>query len=1082
MEDAKPLYNSKIIKTYLEYLGKYYPDIDLNDILSESGIATHEVQDPAHWFCQHHVDSFQATISRKTGNPNVAREAGRYVASAEAFGPIKMYTMGFLSPVTMYKYLGKIAGNVTRHMTFTTKELESNCVEILATPKPGVHENPYQCENRMGCLESMAKPYTNKLASIDHDICIHKGGKHCRYIVTWEKSPSLLWKRIRNYSFLFCFLVLIALVLTLPDMNWVVPVLLCALVTTALSFYSVLVERNELTKVLETQGDAALDLMSETSLRYDNALLVQELGHAISSTLNNNKLCRKVMYIMEKHLYFDRGIIMLANEEKSRLLYKAGYGYSPELEDLIRQNEVHLDNTESMGPFIDSFNQQKPILVDDVSKIKGNFSKRGRLLAEQLNARSIICVPIIYENESLGVVCVDNINSKRMLTQSDLNLMMGLASQLAIGITNAISFQKLKENEWRYRTIFESTSNATVILEDDMTISLANTEFAKLSGYSKEELEGNKSWTEFISPEYLEMIKNYHRIRRNNHNTVPNNYELKFIDGSGNPKDIVLTVNMIPVTGQSVASLLDITERRKSDRETEERQQYLEVVLAAAPDAIVTFDAREHIVEWNAGAEKLFGYSRKEAVGKNLDRLVAGSGTFEEASAFTRKVLGGNLLQPVETVRYRKDGSPVNVIISGSPIMVGRELIGVIAIYTDITDRKKAEEEKRRLEAQLQQAQKLESIGTLAGGIAHDFNNLLMGIQGNASLMLLEVESGHHHYSKLKNIEKYVTNGAELTRQLLGFAKGGKYEVKSTDLNELIKKNSEMFGRTKKEITIHGTYQDRLWSVEVDQGQIDQVLLNLFVNAWQAMPGGGDLYIETENVILDENYVKPYNVAPGNYVKLSVTDTGVGIDKATQKRIFDPFFTTKEMGRGTGLGLASAYGIITNHDGIINLSSTKGTGTTFNIFLPAIGGKPSTESKSFEDILPGTETILLVDDEDMILDVGKELLERLGYRVLLARSGEEALDLYREKQNGIDVVILDMIMPEMGGGKTFDSLKKIRNDIKVLLSSGYSMHGEAQDIIERGCNGFIQKPFNIGDLSHKLRTVLEDIGSDGKSG
>jgi two-component system cell cycle sensor histidine kinase/response regulator CckA len=291
-----------------------------------------------------------------------------------------------------------------------------------------------------------------------------------------------------------------------------------------------------------------------------------------------------------------------------------------------------------------------------------------------------------------------------------------------------------------------------------------------------------------------------------------------------------------------------------------------------------------------------------------------------------------------------------------------------------------------------------------------------------------------------------------------------------------------MFGRTKKEITIHRTYQDGIWTVEVDQGQIDQVLLNLYVNAWQAMPGGGDLYIETENVILDEDYVKPYNAAPGNYVKLSVTDTGVGMDKATQKRIFDPFFTTKEMGRGTGLGLASAYGIITNHDGIINLYSTKGTGTTFNIYLPAVDGKPSREVKSFEDIVPGTESVLLVDDEDMILDVGKEMLKKLGYRVLLARSGEEALALYREKQNEIDVVILDMIMPETGGGETFDSLKIIKNDIKVLLSSGYSMHGEAQDIIERGCNGFIQKPFNIEDLSHKLRAVLEGIGSPSKSG
>jgi two-component system cell cycle sensor histidine kinase/response regulator CckA len=1081
MEGTKPLYNSRIIKTYLEYLSKYYPDIDLENLLSESDITKHEVQDPAHWFSQQHVDRFNAIITRKTDNQNIAREAGRYVASAEAFGPIRTYIMGFLSPVTAYKFMEKIAGNVTHHMTFTTKELGPNCVEILATPNPGVNEKPYQCENRMGMLESLARPYTNKFAKIDHDVCIHRGDGYCRYVITWEKTPSLTWKRIRNFSFLLCLVASLLLFVSLPQMSWAAPVLLCVLVTASLSFYSGLLERNELTKALEIQGDTARELMSETSLRYKNALLVQELGHAISSTLDINELCRKVMYIMEKNLYFDRGIIMLANEEKSRLIYKAGYGYSQDLEDTIRKNEFHLDNPDSKGPFAVAFNQQKPFLVDDISKIKGDFSKRSQLLAEKLDVLSIISVPIIYEKESLGVLCVDNIKSKRDLTQSDLNLIMGIASQVAIGITNTTSYQKLKQNEWKYRTIFESTSNPTVIIENDATITLANSEFVRLSGYSKKDLEGNKSWNDFVSPEHVEMMENYHKSRRDSHDSALNNYELKFIDRYCNSKDILLTVNMIPDTDQSVLSLLDITERRKSNREIEERRQYLEVVLAAAPDAIITFDAQEHVVEWNAGAEKLFGYSRNEAVGKNLDHLIAGSGEFDEASAITRKLLNGDVLQPVETVRYRKDGLPVDVMMSGSPIIVGNELIGVIAIYTDITDRKKAEEEKRKLETRLQQAQKMESIGTLAGGIAHDFNNLLMGIQGNASLMLLEADPSHHHYAKLRNIETYVTNGAELTRQLLGFAKGGKYEVKSTDLNELIRKNSEMFGRTKKEITIHRTYQEGLWTVEVDQGQIDQVLLNIYVNAWQAMPGGGDLYIKTENVVLNQDYVKPYNVAPGKYVKISVTDTGVGMDKATQKRIFDPFFTTKEMGRGTGLGLASAYGIVTNHDGIINVHSNKGEGSTFDIYLPAIGGTHSPEVKSSEDILSGTETVLLVDDEDMILDVGNELLSKLGYRVLLARSGEEAIAVYREKQNEIDVVILDMIMPDMGGGKTFDALKMISNDIKVLLSSGYTMHGEAQDIMERGCSGFIQKPFNIQDLSHKLRAVLEGIDSQGKT-
>jgi signal transduction histidine kinase len=217
---------------------------------------------------------------------------------------------------------------------------------------------------------------------------------------------------------------------------------------------------------------------------------------------------------------------------------------------------------------------------------------------------------------------------------------------------------------------------------------------------------------------------------------------------------------------------------------------------------------------------------------------------------------------------------------------------------------------------------------------------------------------------------------------MLGFARGGKYEVKPTDMNDLVKKSSDMFGQTKKEITIHTKYQEDIWTVEIDQGQMNQVLLNLYVNAWQSMPQRGELYLETKNIVLDDNYVKPFYVAPGNYVKISVTDTGIGMDAATQKRIFDPFFTTKKMGRGTGLGLATVYGIIKNHSGIINVYSEKGEGSTFNIYLPVSSAVLTKEKEPSFHVLKGNETILLVDDEEMIINIGTQLLERLGYRVL----------------------------------------------------------------------------------------------------
>jgi nitrogen-specific signal transduction histidine kinase len=381
---------------------------------------------------------------------------------------------------------------------------------------------------------------------------------------------------------------------------------------------------------------------------------------------------------------------------------------------------------------------------------------------------------------------------------------------------------------------------------------------------------------------------------------------------------------------------------------------------------------------------------------------------------------------------------------------------------------------KKRLEAQLRQADRMESIGTLAGGIAHDFNNLLMGIQGRTSLMVADLRSDHPHFEHLTEIEKYVRSAAELTKQLLGFARGGKYEVLTSDLNQLVAGTAHMFGRTKKEIAIHHKFQDDLWLVEVDRSQIEQVLLNIYVNAWQAMPGGGNLLIQTENVILNLDDVKPYGGKPGKFVKVSITDTGIGMDAATLKRVFDPFFTTKEKERGTGLGLASAYGIIKNHDGIISVESEPGQGSTFNIYLP--GGSRKAVSKSERNevkYLKGTETILLVDDEQIIIDVAVQILKKMGYKVIVARGGKEAIGIYRQQGKKIALVILDLVMPDLSGGEVYDKLTAMDPDVKVLLSSGYSRDGKAGDILRRGCRGFIQKPFNINELSQKLREILD---------
>ena len=475
----------------------------------------------------------------------------------------------------------------------------------------------------------------------------------------------------------------------------------------------------------------------------------------------------------------------------------------------------------------------------------------------------------------------------------------------------------------------------------------------------------------------------------------------------------------------------EAVERKRAEEALKESETRFRDLTETTTDWVWEVDAQGVYTYASPKIKDLLDYEVSEVLGKTPFDFMHREEAERIRKFFNEKVTNKEPFYGLENVNRHKNGHLVVLETNAIPIFDEKgQLKGYRGIDRDITDRKRAEEEKEKLKTQLLQAQKMEAIGTLAGGIAHDFNNVLMGIQGHSSLALLYADSGRPHSEHLKGIEDIVQRGADLTKQLLGFARGGKYEVRPTDLNELIENSSEMFGRTKKEIKIHRKYQKDIWPVEVDRGQIDQVLLNLYVNAWQAMRRGGDLYIETSNVVLDENYPKPFGVKPGNYVKISVTDTGVGMDEATQQRIFDPFFTTKEMGRGTGLGLASAYGIIKNHGGIINVYSKKGEVTTFNIYLPASEKEIAIKEKKLADeILKGTETVLLVDDEDMILNVGEEMLKEMGHKVLLARSGKEAVGIYRKYKNEIDLVILDMIMPDMGGGEAYDTMKE--NNPKV---------------------------------------------------
>lgn len=427
----------------------------------------------------------------------------------------------------------------------------------------------------------------------------------------------------------------------------------------------------------------------------------------------------------------------------------------------------------------------------------------------------------------------------------------------------------------------------------------------------------------------------------------------------------------------------------------------------------------------------------------------------------------------------KKDGSEICLEVLATAVEYdGKE--AEMGNVIDISERKQAEISHSKLEAQLLQSQKMEAIATLAGGIAHDFNNLLQGVQGYVELILLRKKEGEHGYRELQEITNTIRRGKELTRQLLTLSRKVESNLRLVDLNDEVDNVKHLLERTlPRMIEIKLQQEENLKTLKGDPVQIEQVIMNIAVNARDAMAvaEGGTLTISTENVVLDDDFCRSHAGAkPGEYVMLAISDTGHGMDEETAKRMFDPFYTTKEVGEGTGLGLSTVYGIVRNHGGFIAVATQPGAGTTFKIYFPAvekIEEQPAKE-KQVEGELGGNETILLVDDEDYILEIGDEILTLFGYRVLTRPNGEDALEYYRKKKDRIDLIILDLIMPGLGGKKCLKELLKINPDVKVIITSGYAAVSSKKEIFAEGAKGMVDKPFEMKQLLREIRRVLDE--------
>ncbi|MHB8139292.1 MAG: hybrid sensor histidine kinase/response regulator [Smithellaceae bacterium] len=622
-------------------------------------------------------------------------------------------------------------------------------------------------------------------------------------------------------------------------------------------------------------------------------------------------------------------------------------------------------------------------------------------------------------------------------------------------------------NEEYYRAIFEHTATANMILAEDTTVLFVNENFEKMMGYSKHEVENKMSWTKFVIDEDVGIMKQRHVIRRISPESVPPTYEFRGPTKTGEIRNFFLSVAMIPGTRNSVASLFDITDLKKAEAAVRQSDERFRDLARLLPETVFETDMNGKFTFVNELSFDRFGFTQTDIEKGLYIQDVLAPQEHAQLKEIIQKVIRGERLSLREYLAKKKDGTIFPALVRSTGVFKDGKPVGLRGFLLDVS-------EKKAMEDQLLRAQKLEAIGTLAGGIAHDFNNLLMGILGNLSIMLLHLDTNHPFYDRLKIMEDYVHRGSNLTRQLLGFARGGKYEVRSTDLGKFVLRSAEMFGRTKKDISIHHKISGALWHVDVDRGQMDQVLLNLFVNAWQAMPKGGDLHISVENAELTKTDVAAFGTTQQKFVKLTVTDTGIGMDETTKSRIFEPFFSTKERGHGTGMGLASVYGIMKNHGGFVSVDSKQGVGTSFMIYLPASDKKAEDELIKDDEIHEGSETVLLIDDEQMIIDVGSKMLEQLGYKVLTATGGKQGINILRHTRKKIDLVILDMIMPDLSGKETFDVLHQQNPSLKVLLASGFSLDNQAKDIMAAGCKGFIQKPFTMAELSRKLREIIDN--------
>ncbi len=656
-----------------------------------------------------------------------------------------------------------------------------------------------------------------------------------------------------------------------------------------------------------------------------------------------------------------------------------------------------------------------------------------------------------------------------------LHTLGSISTQLSHLVERKRAEEALRRSEMRKAAILRSALDCIVTFDLEGKITEFNPAAERAFGCLQQDALG-RDMAALIIPETLRKTHRggmalYHATNAGSEQGRRMEVTAMRADGSEFPVELAISRILIDGKPMFTAYVRDITERREAERTTSE----LAAVVANSNDAIVACTIEGRIVSWNVGAERIYGYGSDEAIGQPLEMLIPPDRLDEFPQALTA-VKRGESLANYETIRLRKDGKRISVSLTESPFRrEGGQITGLSSIARDITERK-------RLEEELLQSQKMDAVGRLAGGIAHDFNNILTAILGYSDLIIGQIDERQWMYKHLTEIRKAADFAASLTHQLLAFSRRQPLFPRVVSINDTVNQMEKMLQRVIGEhIQIHAQLTAKIGRLKADQSQLEQVLLNLCVNARDAMPKGGSITIQTADVTYFlEDLLLVSEMPAGEYVKLTVTDTGHGMSDEVKKHIFEPFFTTKEKGQGTGLGLATCYGIVKQSGGYITVDSMVGVGTTFSIYLPRVEetGEKSSIRKEVGNLPGGTETVLYVEDEITVRSLTSHVLRRLGYTVLEAASGKQARDVV-EGNSGheVDLLFSDVVLPDAGGQELANWFRETRTGrTKLLFTSGYVDERILQGHGLEVGTAFLQKPFTPADLAKKVREVLDNPG------